>query len=288
MPTIAVIGDIMLDTYHTVDMVRPAPEGNFIYTPTHTEYRPGAAANIADCLETLGCDVTLFGHCGHDPDSMKLRSWAMACGIHGHWLDIGNQKIRTNTRYLHNNTCIFRCDSTAPDTSWLSFDLHQLKHFDAVVVYDKGSLCLIADDILSYCHTHGIRTYVDPSRAYHTYPLSYLIKANTLEAGFINPQNICFGEYKKLHQWTHCIITNDMHALDYWDETHTHSSYPIIPEETIVDPIGAGDAFLAAIIAAEHQGIILRDAIPYGIRAGALALKNRGTYAPTRHEIGLS
>lgn len=286
MPRIAVIGDLMLDTYHYVDTVRPAPEGGLIYRINDTEHRPGAAANVADCLETLGWDVTLYGYKGPDASSRMLESWAMACNIHSRLFDCG-KNIRTNTRYIHNNKCLFRVDTPTPNVQWDTFPVEELQYCDAVVLYDKGALTSIAESILHFCKTHNIKTYVDPYRVNNGYPNSYLLKANTDEVAYINPENLALSHIKEKNNWEHCILTHDIDPLEYSDATHTSHHYPITANPKFLDAIGAGDAFLATLITAHGLGKTLQTSIPHAIRAGAIAVEHRGTYAPKRGEVDL-
>lgn len=288
MPKIAVIGDVMLDTYHYLDVVRSAPEGGLIHRINHTNYRPGAAANVADCLETLGWDVTLIAHSGNDPASKILQSWAFACDINTQWLPLSEtQKTRENIRYYQNNTCLLRADMPNPTHfAWDSFSTERLLAMDAVVLYDKGSLEHIASDILAFCRLKGIKTYVDPCRSNLCYAGAYLIKANQMEYESIvkkhNSDNL-----KSANLWQHLIVTQDKNPLSYWDENNQHHQFPIDPCLNILDSVGAGDAFLSALITAEWESFTIPSSINVAKRAGALALQHIGTHAPTRAELML-
>ena len=289
MPKIAVIGDVMLDTYHHLDAVRPAPEGGLIYRIDHTDYRPGAAANIADCLETLGWEVTLFAHSGTDHASKILQSWALACGIYTQWNPLrGHQKTRENTRYYNQNKCLLRADMPNPDPlEWPDFSLERLLPMDAVVLYDKGSLHQFAQTLIDFCNKHGIKTYIDPSRTHTTYPSAYLFKANRSEYDNINTMKLDGKDLKQSQQWTHLIVTNEQDPIQYWDEFHNYHEIAIEPCDLAHDPVGAGDAFLSGLITAEWENIPLKEAIEVAKRSGSRALAHRGTYAPTRSELML-
>ena len=288
MPKIAIIGDVMLDTYHSVEIVREAPEGGFIYRITHTDYRPGAAANIADCLETLGWDVTLYAHISADRDSNILRGWAHACGIQAYWLALEkNEALRVNTRYLFEKKCLLRADTISPKNwYWGDFDMKTLAKMDAVVLYDKGSLQFIANDILAFCHQHKIKTYVDPYRHQASYTQSYLIKANATEFKYLNAE-LTGDAIKQQYAWQHLIVTNEHDSISYWDHEHQHYSIKTQPCVHPLDPMGAGDAFFSTFITAEHAGNSFLESINYAQLAGSIAVQHSGTYAPTLSELKL-
>lgn len=289
MPKIAVIGDVMLDTYHYVDPIRSAPEGCLIHRVVKTEHRPGAAANVADCLETLGWDVTLFSHTGHDQASKILQSWASACGIHTQWIPLDrHQNTRENTRYYYDKTCLLRADMPNPNNlAWDNLSLESLTSMDAVVLYDKGSLRYDAQDILTFCHKHNIKTYVDPSRHHTPYPHAYLVKANEEEANILLKTTDSISMYKQQQKWENFIITRDMKPVQHWDCEHNMHEIAFANNPNNIDPTGAGDAFFSALITAEWENYPFIKAIAMASLAGSLALNHIGTYAPTRADIKL-
>lgn len=284
MLKVAIIGDVMLDTYHYLKQEKPAPEGGHIYSLLYTEHRPGAAANIADCLETLEWDVTLFAHIGNDQASKILKGWAKACHINAKWIETAeNNKIRENTRYYAEKNCILRLDSPNCHNKWSDIDLDYLKDMDAVVLYDKGSL-IETVKILQYCYKNNIKTYIDPSRTQAHYPYAYLVKANKIEYEAMSKG--IKEDVKNLQKWQHLIITDSHNSLLYYDEKNTKHSIATTAQNA-VDPIGAGDAFLSALITAIAQKIDLKESIKIAQKAGALALNHIGTYAPKKSELNL-
>ena len=292
MPRIAIIGDMMLDTYHTIEKVRPAPEGDYIYRIIQSEHKPGAAANVAACLRQLGWDITLYGHIGDDPASLHLIEWAETNTIATQWYPLFNQCVRSNIRYMLHGTCVLRVDGQNPSSHWRSFSPHSLSDYDAVILYDKGSLSHIAEDILDYCHRHAIKTYVDPYRGHLYYSKSYVLKANYEEIRYLNPHNMDLHKLKTHNQWQHCIITHDVHPVEYWNDVGAQTYYSTTSSPDTLhpmgDPIGAGDAFLSGLVTAEMLGKSLHEALPYAILAGALAVQHRGTHTPTQESLGLS
>lgn len=288
MPKIAVIGDVMLDTYHHVNPQRQAPEGGVIQKIQSTEYRPGAGANVADILDKLGWDVSLHAHTGTDQASVILQSWASACQIHTHWNRSNKSfKTRENTRYYHKKNCLLRADMPNSDPRyWPDFPLSLLQDMDAVVLYDKGSLHDFSQDILSYCKKHHIKTFVDPSRSYHHYPQAYLLKANRTEYTAMNTSTGPHENIQDAQSWDHLIITHDQCPIEHRHHGH-QTTIEVEPCPTIIDPIGAGDAFLSALITALWENIPMKPSIDIAKKAGALALQHIGTYAPSRSELGL-
>lgn len=81
-PTIAVIGDAILDEYLQGDVSRISPEAP---VPVHlvkaTIHRPGGAANAALNIQTVGAKAKLFSIVGEDEAGRKLRNLLKESGI---------------------------------------------------------------------------------------------------------------------------------------------------------------------------------------------------------------
>lgn len=285
MKRIAVIGDVMLDTYHHVTALREAPEGGPLYSIQESRYRPGAAANLADCLETLGWSVHLIAPFSHNHAGRLLDAWAQACHIHTHWQRLPpSETIRENTRYHDDARCLLRIDQPNPkEVHWTEMPWDLLATMDAVVLYDKGSLREIAENLLHFCKKKMIRTYVDPSRYPTSYAHTYLMKANELEFQSLGIHDV--PSFKAAQHWTHLVITHGAGPVIHWDEDNQSDSHSPQPTSLKGDSIGAGDAFLAGLISAEHKGCDWKSILATASRAGQASLAHIGTYAPTWAEL---
>lgn len=285
MPSITVIGDIMLDAYHELRPHRAAPEGDMIYHIETSFYRPGGSGNLADCLETLGWEVHLWAHLDQSQAAHRLRAWAQAVGIHGHWLSLpAHQSVRVNQRYLRDSACILRLDDPNPQAlSWEEVALESLRASDVIVLYDKGSLSATYPAWRDALPEKVF--YIDPQRQGFRYPKANCIKANHHELQSLNPDQLELSVLMAQQGWQEFILTQEDQEIVYLNaqgESHRHlpSTCPMP-----VDPIGAGDAFLAAWISARWQHKSIQESLKIAANAGTQTLKHRGTYAPSWSEI---
>src|ERR1700712_3321823 len=73
---VAVIGDVMLDTYWWGHVERISPEAPVpVVTLDKCEYRIGGAGNVALNLASLGARTTLLSVIGEDEDGKKLKGF---------------------------------------------------------------------------------------------------------------------------------------------------------------------------------------------------------------------
>ncbi len=72
---VAVIGDVMLDTYWWGHVDRISPEAPVpVVSFDKREYRIGGAANVALNAASLGAQVSMFSVIGNDDDGVLLRA----------------------------------------------------------------------------------------------------------------------------------------------------------------------------------------------------------------------
>ena len=72
---ILVIGDVMLDEYLWGAVNRVSPEAPVpVVKLDHIDYHAGGAANVAENVYGLGCEVTMVGVIGDDENGAKLEN----------------------------------------------------------------------------------------------------------------------------------------------------------------------------------------------------------------------
>ena len=82
-----VIGDLMLDRYVWGDIGRISPEAPVQVLRWREENESlGGAANVANNLAALGCEVRLFGLVGEDAEGERLKTLAKDAGIEGKFI----------------------------------------------------------------------------------------------------------------------------------------------------------------------------------------------------------
>ncbi len=173
---VAVIGDVMLDTYWWGAVDRIAPEAPVpVVTLQSKEYRIGGAGNVALNTISLGAETTLFSITGEDEDAELLISMLQQEHIDTKYIVRSSRRITTNkTRIMGSNRQVVRIDSEVTndipeeDEAELlsSFEGFVKRYQPSVVIfedYNKGVLTesLIAS-VIAICKEHKIITAADP------------------------------------------------------------------------------------------------------------------------------
>ena len=143
--SVLVIGDLMLDRYwhgttERVSAEAPIPVVNI----SDTEDRPGAAANVALNVASLGADVTLIGMVGLDEPGEVLLEKLDSAGICCRVYKQAGYRTTTKLRVVSRNQQLIRADfelCEAMDKRVLSQLLDEtISNADNVLLsdYDKG------------------------------------------------------------------------------------------------------------------------------------------------------
>src|SRR6476661_9117294 len=94
---VAVIGDVMLDTYWWGNVDRISPEAPVpVVALKKKEHRLGGAANVALNVKALGSKVSIFSVIGSDDDGATLEKLFREEGISTDYLLKSTKRITTN------------------------------------------------------------------------------------------------------------------------------------------------------------------------------------------------
>src|SRR6186997_6094 len=94
---VAVIGDVMLDTYWWGTVDRISPEGPVpVVAVTKKEQRIGGAGNVALNARALGAEVSVISVLGNDEEGQKLIDMLDKNGIRSNYLVKSAERITTN------------------------------------------------------------------------------------------------------------------------------------------------------------------------------------------------
>ena len=177
-----------------------------------------------------------------------------------------NEEPITKTRYIdeRSNQHILRLDDESP-LQPMDYELPD-EEFDALVIsdYDKGFLttqkiCELVSEFEGPVFLDS-KKRVLPSQG-------CFIKINEVE------KQLLTGDYNNL------IVTKGSGGADY-----DGVNYPA--EKTkIVDVVGAGDTFLAALVYFHLLYGRIEEAIPFANKAAAIAVQNFGTYVLTEEDV---
>ena len=194
----------------------------------------------------------------------NVRENLMSFGIEVYILT--NDEPITKTRYIdeRSNQHILRVDDERP-LHPMDYDLPE-EEYDALVIsdYDKGFLTVkkiqeLVDWFEGPVFIDSKKTKLPKERCF--------LKINELESKLLK------GRYKNL------IITKGAGGADF-----DGVNYP--GEKTkMVDVVGAGDTFLAALVYFHLFYGRIEEAIPYANKAAAIAVQNFGTYVLTEEDV---
>lgn len=265
---VAVIGDVMLDTYWWGSVERISPEAPVpVVAVSKKEKRIGGAGNVALNVEELVAPVSLLTILGDDEDGVELKKLLREKNIDTRFILESKKRITTNKiRIISRNQHMMRLDAEhtmdldEKDEEKLK---NQIEKFiatekpDVVILedYNKGILTKnIIGNTIALCNKNNIVTTVDPKRKnFFCYRNVTLFKPNLSEAmAALNllPEEISVQLLSEIHEQlfeklNHAIslITLSERGIFY----QQNDIHRIIPSHrrNIADVSGAGDTVIA-------------------------------------------
>ena len=175
---VAIVGDVMLDTYWWGNVERISPEAPVpVVVLNEKELRMGGAGNVALNTASLGASTVVFSVIGNDDDGRALMTLLQKNNIDCSRIVASNDRITTNkTRVISRNQHMLRLDAEmTSDINDADQELLINKFTDyitdekpAVVIfedYNKGVLTEgVIDKMMAVCRKHNLVTTVDPKR----------------------------------------------------------------------------------------------------------------------------
>ena len=265
---VAVIGDVMLDTYWWGNVDRISPEAPVpVVAVTKREHRIGGAGNVALNVASLGASVSMISVLGKDDDGEQLTALLQQHNINTQYLVHSEHRITTNKiRIISRNQHMMRLDAEMADDMTTADEDRLLYAFEnyiaaenpAVVIledYNKGVLTEnVIKKIIVLCKHHHILTAVDPKRKnFFAYEGADIFKPNLKEVkdGLnILRDDINISVLKDMHllleqrlQHLISLITLSEKGVFYQQEDEA----AILPTHirSIADVSGAGDTVIA-------------------------------------------
>jgi len=305
---IAVIGDVMLDTYLFGKVERISPEAPVpVVAVQRKEQRIGGAGNVALNTVALGATTFIISVIGNDSDGNQLTSLYNSQNINTDYLIISDNRITTNkTRILGSNQQMMRLDSEiTKDISPEEEDLllQQLQHCidtnkpDVIIFedYNKGVLTeRIIKEAIALCKQNDIVTTVDPKhKNFFSFKGVDIFKPNlkevkeglhlSLDAINIATLNNVHAQLKDKIQHNISLITLSEKGVFYQGDNESS----IIPTHirSIADVSGAGDTVIAvaSLVYASTKNIHL--AADMANIAGGLVCEEVGTAAINKEKL---
>ncbi|NCT94147.1 MAG: carbohydrate kinase [Chitinophagaceae bacterium] len=305
---VAIIGDVMLDTYWWGHVDRISPEAPVpVVVLKHKELRVGGAANVALNTAALGAITTMISVVGNDADGQTLMGLLQEKGINTSHIIQSDQRVTTNkTRIMSRNQQMMRLDAEITkdiDTSTEDQLLEQVKQVlttekpDILIFedYNKGVIThRIIEAVTTLCQQHEVITAVDPKKKnFLAYRGVTLFKPNLKEVkeGLnLQTDQVDLSSLQAVHQalQSHLhhqvsLITLSEKGVFYQDGEDVR----IIPTHirNIADVSGAGDTVIAVASLAYAVSRNMLLAAEMANIAGGLVCEEVGTAAINRDRL---
>jgi len=265
---VAVIGDVMLDSYLFGNVERISPEAPVpIVAIKQKEYRIGGAGNVALNIVALGAETYIFSVTGKDEDGEILQKLYKEHGINTNYLIQSEGRITTNkTRIMSHNQQMMRLDKEIThdiSVEEIQLLINQFQQCiqnnkpDIVVFedYNKGVLTpSLIESIIDLCKQHGIHTAVDPKKKnFFAYKSVDIFKPNLKEVK--EGLNISIDAIHQTHLLTvHALLQEKLqHKASFITLSEKGVFYAIEQSSALIathirniaDVSGAGDTVIA-------------------------------------------
>ncbi len=304
---IAVIGDVMLDSYLYGSVERISPEAPVpIVNINKKEDRPGGAANVALNLKSIGVTPILFSVIGKDNIGKKLIQLLSNSEIDTSNIISSKTRITTSkTRVLSKNHQMIRfdeevqndiADSDADLLYTLINNRIQSQKFDAVIIedYNKGVLTdSLIEVLMNLFSKKNIPVLVDPKENnFFSYFGATVFKPNLREARAALGNN--FGTSLKELNTIHNKLKKNLSHKYTLITLGEKGSYinngitgKIIPAQirNISDVSGAGDTVIAVMAAALSSKVNAFDAAYLSNLAGGLVCEKAGVVSIEKQKL---
>ena len=305
---IAVVGDVMLDTYLFGKVERISPEAPVpVVAVQRKEQRIGGAGNVALNTVALGATTFIISVIGTDTDGEQLTALYNGQNINTTYLITSKDRITTNKmRILGSNQQMMRLDTeTTKDISTKEEEilLGQIRKCiatdkpDVLIFedYNKGVLTArVIAETIALCQQHNIITTVDPKhKNFFAFEGADIFKPNLKEVkeGLnisideinINSLGTIHAQLKDRLQHDVSLITLSEKGVFY----QSNNQSEIIPTHirSIADVSGAGDTVIAVASLVYATTKDMKLAAEMANIAGGLVCEEVGTVAIDKQKL---
>ncbi|ANI89474.1 carbohydrate kinase [Arachidicoccus ginsenosidimutans] len=306
---VAVLGDIMLDTYCWGNIERISPEAPVpIVALEKEEYRIGGAGNVALNLTALGANVDVFSVSGDDVQAKTLLKLMSEKNIGTENIIKISQRPTTNKmRIIARNQQVMRLDSevtTDINEGLVNELLEKLSSYIAqkqpqlliLEDYNKGVLTKsLIEKSIALAKANNVIVTVDPKhKNFFAYQNADIFKPNlkeVKEALHISQDKIDAGSLSAIHQSLREKLQHQISFITLSEKGVFFQQKDNLPQiipakiRNIADVSGAGDTVIAVLSAVYTiTGNILFAAEIANI-AGGLVCETVGTVAIDKEQL---
>jgi rfaE bifunctional protein kinase chain/domain len=305
---VAVIGDVMLDTYWWGNVERVSPEAPVpIVALTRKDYRLGGAANVALNLKALGAKVAMFSVIGDDDDAGLLLKRFREEDIDTGYLQKSPKRITTNkSRIMSRNQQMLRLDAEITRDLDEEDENRLLEAVTAYIEQEKPAVLIFEDynkgvltervirEVTEVCVKHDVITTVDPKRKnFFSYQGVSIFKPNLKEVkealnlmtDDINLQGLQHIHSLLSRQLSHKVSFITLSEKGVFYQDHAGGKIVASHVRNISDVSGAGDTVIAVaslVYAATGDVHLMADMANI---AGGLVCEEVGTVAVNKERL---
>jgi rfaE bifunctional protein kinase chain/domain len=305
---VAIVGDVMLDTYWWGKVERISPEAPVpIVTIEEKEYRLGGAGNVALNTVSLGADTTIFSVIGDDDNAVVLTALLEENKINTSYIIRSSDRITTNkTRVISRNQQMMRLDTeittdipeTAETNLLQRFETYIKNEKPAVVIFEDYNKGVLTESLvlkaIAICKEYGIVTAVDPKRKnFFAYKEADIFKPNLKEVkdGLnVLLDDITISSLNDIHSKLNEVLRHKISLITLSEKglfIQDGQFSKIIPTHirNIADVSGAGDTVIAvaSLVYAASKNMLL--AAEMANLAGGLVCEEVGTAAIKKEKL---
>jgi len=265
---VAIVGDVMLDTYWWGNTDRISPEAPVpVVSIRKKEMRVGGAANVALNTASLGAETTIISIIGEDADGIALAALLNGHGINTSMLLYSKERITTNKmRVMSRNQQMMRLDAEITTDISAALELEMINNVrtlfqtncpDVLIFedYNKGVLTThLIEQLIVLCKEFGVVSTVDPKRNnFLAFKGVDIFKPNLKEVkeGLnIAVDKIDLNTLDTIHTALHEVLEHQISLITLSEKGvfyQMQNDAKIIPTHirSIADVSGAGDTVIA-------------------------------------------
>ncbi len=293
---IAIVGDMMLDSYYQGFVSRISPEAPVPVVEVEDEFsRFGGALNVAHNIKTLGGIPLPIGIIGKDNEGKLLKKLMEETGIDYSGIIIDkNRPTTAKTRVIANNQHVVRIDkektfpiSGLTEKNIINLLRKQIKKLDAIILqdYNKGVLTKnLIEKVIALANANKVIVTVDPKfNNFFSYQNVTVFKPNRKETEdafgikIKSQAEITSAGYKLLQELNckYALLTLGEGGIALFEKTMQERRVPTKARK-VADVSGAGDTVISTLTMALTAGADIYDAAYLANYAGGLVCQEVG------------
>lgn len=305
---VAVIGDVMLDTYMWGKVERISPEAPVpVVSLEKKEHRIGGAGNVALNAASLGAQVSILSVTGDDAEAAQLKQMLKEKGIRTDKMIASKERITTTkTRVISRNQQMMRVDAEIITNLTTTDEEQLIQHTAAYIAAEKPDVLIFEDynkgvltpvliaRVIQLCKANNVITAVDPKRKnFLTYNQVDIFKPNlkeVREALNLLTDDVSLKRLEDIHAQLAAALEHRISFITLSEKGVFYKEAgvaAIIPSHlrNIADVSGAGDTVIAvaSMVYAATKNFKLAAAMAN--IAGGLVCEEVGTVAIDKHKL---